>query len=124
ETFGIGNRGDYYEKTGALRDMLQSHLMQLLALVAMEAPVSMRADDLRDEKVKVLKSVRPIAPDKIHAYACRAQYGAGTINGEAVKAYTEENGVPENSTTETYAALKLYIDNWRWRGVPFYLQTG
>lgn len=124
ETLGIDNRGDYYEKTGALRDMLQSHLMQLLALVAMESPVSMKADDLRDEKVKVLKSVRPIPPDKVHAYACRGQYAEGSINGNSVSAYTAENGIPATSTTETYAALKLYIDNWRWRGVPFYLQTG
>lgn len=124
ENFGISSRGDYYDKTGALRDMLQSHLMQLLALVAMEAPVSMRANDLRDEKVKVLKSVRPIAPEKVHSYAYRAQYTEGAIDGKTVKAYKDEAGINENSTTETFAALKLYIDNWRWRGVPFYLQTG
>ena len=124
ESVGIGERGGYYEKNGALRDMLQSHLMQLLALVGMEAPVSMQADDLRDEKVKVLKSVRQIPPDRVNAYAYRAQYGAGNVNGKTACAYIEESGIPDDSTTETYAALKLYIDNWRWRGVPFYLRTG
>lgn len=124
ETFGISKRGEFYDKTGALRDMLQSHLMQLLALTAMEAPVSMNADDLRDEKVKVLKSIRPIPTDKVHSYASRGQYERGAINDQPVNAYLEEDGVDENSTTETYAAVKLYIDNWRWRGVPFYLQTG
>lgn len=124
ESLGISERGEFYDKTGALRDMLQSHLMQLLALIAMETPVSMRADDLRDEKVKVLKSVRAVPIEKVHAYAYRAQYEQGQIESEAVKAYTEETGVKEDSTTETYAALKLYIDNWRWHGVPFYLQTG
>lgn len=124
ETLGIDSRAEYYDNTGALRDMLQSHLMQLLALIAMEAPVSMQADDLRDEKVKVLKSVRPIPPEKVHAYACRAQYGKGMINGKSVTAYVDEPGVKKNSSSETFAALKLYIDNWRWKGVPFYLQTG
>ena len=124
EAAGIGSRGDYYEQNGALRDMLQSHLMQLLTLVAMEAPVSMQADELRDEKVKVLKSMRPIPANHVNAYAYRAQYGAGNVNGQTACAYIEENGVPDDSTTETYAALKLYIDNWRWRGVPFYLRTG
>lgn len=124
ETLGISKRGEFYDKTGALRDMLQSHLMQLLALTAMEAPVSMQADDLRDEKVKVLKSIRQIPSDKVNAYASRGQYERGQIAEQTVNAYLEEEGVEENSTTETYAALKLYIDNWRWRGVPFYLQTG
>ena len=124
ETLGVGTRAAYYDGAGALRDMLQSHLMQLFTLVAMEPPASMAAEDLRDEKVKVLKSVRPITPGAVHAQAFRAQYGAGTIGGERVRGYLEEDGVPSDSVTETYAAMKLYVDNWRWRGVPFYLRTG
>ncbi len=124
ETMGIANRADYYDGAGALRDMLQSHLMQLLTLVAMEPPVGMDAESLRDEKVKVLKSIRPIPQKAVNAHAFRAQYAAGTIDGKPVPGYIEEPGVPCDSTTETYAALKLYIDNWRWKGVPFYLRTG
>lgn len=123
ETLGVGSRAAYYDDAGALRDMLQSHLMQLFTLVAMEPPASMGAEDLRDEKVKVLKSVRPITPGAVHAQSFRAQYGPGTVQGERVRGYLEEDGVPPESTTETYAALKLYVDNWRWRGVPFYLRT-
>lgn len=124
ETVGVGTRANFYEHTGALRDMLQSHLMQMMALVAMEPPVSMASDDLRDEKVKVLKSIRPIPVDAVSAQAWRAQYSTGAINGEPVPAYLDEKGVDPGSVTETYAALKLYVDNWRWRGVPFYLRTG
>ncbi|HHH36744.1 MAG TPA: glucose-6-phosphate dehydrogenase [Gammaproteobacteria bacterium] len=124
ETRGIEGRADYYDGAGALRDMLQSHLMQLLTLVAMEPPAGMDAESLRDEKVKVLKSIRPITQNAVHAHAFRGQYARGTVDGKPVPGYLEEEGVPENSITETYAALKLYIDNWRWRGVPFYLRTG
>ncbi len=124
EELGIGTRGDYYNSAGAMRDMLQSHLLQLMTLVAMEPPVSMEAESLRDEKVKVLKSIRPIPKEAVHAHAFRAQYTQGRINGENVKGYLQEDHIPANSITETYAALKLYIDNWRWRGVPFYLRTG
>ncbi len=124
ETRGIEGRADYYDGAGALRDMLQSHLMQLLTLVAMEPPAGMDAESLRDEKVKVLKSIRPITQNAVHAHAFRGQYARGTIDGRSVPGYLEEEGVPEDSITETYAALKLYIDNWRWRGVPFYLRTG
>jgi len=124
ETLGIEGRTDYYEGAGALRDMLQSHLMQLLALVAMEPPVSMDAEHLRDEKVKVLKAIRPITQNSVHAHAFRGQYSSGTIDGKPVSGYLEEPGVAADSTTETYAALKLFIDNWRWAGVPFYLRTG
>ncbi len=124
EQLGVGTRSAFYEKTGALRDMLQSHLMQLMSLVAMEPPVSMDANDLRDEKVKVLKSIRPIHPTSINAQAFRAQYAEGVINGERVPGYLQEPNVEPDSVTETYAALKLYVDNWRWRGVPFYLRTG
>lgn len=124
ETLGVSGRADYYDGSGAMRDMIQSHLLQLLTLVAMEPPVCMEAEALRDEKVKVLKSIRPIAPGAVHAQAFRAQYSAGLVNGEKVKGYLEEARVPPDSVTETYAALKLFVDNWRWRGVPFYLRTG
>lgn len=124
ETLGIEGRADYYEGAGALRDMIQSHLLQLLALVAMEPPVSMSAEHLRDEKVKVLKAVRPIPQNAVHAHAFRGQYENGMVDGKSVKGYLDEAGVASGSTTETYAALKLFIDNWRWAGVPFYLRTG
>ena len=124
ESHGVGQRAGFYEQAGALRDMLQSHLMQMMALVAMEPPVSMDSDDLRDEKVKVLKAIRPIAADQLAQAAFRAQYGPGEVEGESVPGYLQEPGVDPRSTTETYAALKLYVDNWRWRGVPFYLRTG
>jgi len=124
EDMGIGSRGEYYDSAGAMRDMLQSHLLQLLTLVAMEPPVSMDAEALRDEKVKVLKSIRPIPKSAVHAHAFRGQYAKGTINGQKVPGYLEEANIPADSTTETYAAMKLLIDNWRWRGVPFYLRTG
>ncbi len=124
ETMGIENRADYYDKTGAMRDMLQNHLMQLLTVVAMEPPPVLDADALRDEKVKVLRSIRPISKRSVHAHAFRAQYAQGTINGEHVPGYQMESGVEPKSMTETYAAAKFYIDNWRWRGVPFYLRTG
>ena len=124
ETLGVGSRTGFYDGTGALRDMIQSHLLQLLTLVAMEPPVSMEAEALRDEKVKVLKSVRPITKTAVHAQAFRAQYAAGEIDGKSVPGYVQEDRVDPRSVTETYAALKLYIDNWRWRGVPFYLRTG
>jgi glucose-6-phosphate 1-dehydrogenase len=124
EDIGIGNRADYYDKTGMLRDMLQNHLMQLLTVVAMEPPPALEADALRDEKVKVLRSIRPISRRSVHAHAFRAQYRAGTIQGRAVPGYPQEPGVETNSVTETYVAAKFYIDNWRWRGVPFYLRTG
>ena len=124
ETAGIGGRADYYEGSGALRDMIQSHLLQLMTMVAMEPPALMDDESLRDEKVKVLKSIRPITPNAVHAHAFRGQYKSGSINSHSVPGYLEEENVASNSTTETYAALKLYVDNWRWRGVPFYLRTG
>jgi len=124
ESIGIDSRGDYYNSAGALRDMLQSHLLQLLTLVAMEPPVSMDAESLRDEKVKVLKSIRPIPKEAVHAQAFRGQYAKGQVNGDKVSGYLEETHIPPNSTTETYASIKLYIDNWRWRGVPIYMRTG
>jgi len=124
EQFGVGSRAAFYDGVGALRDMIQSHLLQLMTLVAMEPPASMTAEDLRDEKVKVLKSIRPIPQDAVHEHAFRAQYAAGKVNDEPVVSYLDEGNVPEESITETYAAMKFYVDNWRWHGVPFYLRTG
>ncbi len=124
ETLGVGSRADYYDGAGAMRDMIQSHLLQLLTLVAMEPPASMEAEALRDEKVKVLKSIRPIPPNAVHAQTFRAQYTAGVTGGQKVKGYLQEDKVPKDSVTETYAAMKVFIDNWRWAGVPFYLRTG
>ena len=124
EDVGIEKRADYYEKAGALRDMLQNHLMQLLTLVGMEPPPALEADALRDEKVKVLRSIRPISKRSVHAHAFRAQYKAGQVAGQPVAGYQDEMGVEPDSVNETYAAAKFYIDNWRWRGVPFYLRTG
>jgi len=120
----IGTRAGYYDTSGAMRDMIQSHLLQLLALITMEPPASRDAEDLRNEKVKLLKSIRPIPKNMVHAHAYRAQYSEGTVKGERVPSYLQEPGVASDSVTETYAALKLYIDNWRWAGVPFYIQTG
>jgi glucose-6-phosphate 1-dehydrogenase len=124
EEFGIGSRAQYYDTSGAMRDMLQSHLLQLLTLVTMEPPASMEAEALRDEKVKVLKSIRPIPKEAVHACAFRAQYSSGNINGQKVNSYLQEENVPQDSVTETYAAMKLYVDNWRWKDVPIYLRTG
>jgi glucose-6-phosphate 1-dehydrogenase len=124
EAAGIDSRAAYYDEAGALRDMIQSHLLQMLALIAMEPPADLDAESIRDEKVKVLKSIRPIPKSAVHAHAFRAQYGKGQVNGQNVPGYLEEAGVPAHSTTETYAAVKLLIDNWRWRNVPFFLRTG
>jgi len=124
EQQGIEGRGQYYDSAGALRDMVQSHLMQMLALTAMEPPASMDAEAVRDEKVKVLRCIRPISNRSVHAQAFRAQYTRGVVDGVNEPGYLDEPGVPNESVTETFAALKLYIDNWRWRDVPFYLRTG
>ena len=124
EPAGVETRAGYYDKAGALRDMVQNHLMQLMALVAMEPPTSLDADALRDEKVKVLKSVRPIHAQEIRSRAFRAQYKEGEVAGRRAPGYQSEPGVAPGSVTETYAALKLYVDNWRWQGVPFYLRAG
>ncbi|HHH43459.1 MAG TPA: glucose-6-phosphate dehydrogenase [Gammaproteobacteria bacterium] len=124
ESLGTEGRAGYYDSAGALRDMIQSHLLQLLTLVAMEPPANLDAESLRDEKVKVLRSIRPIPSSAVNAHAFRAQYAAGEVNGEKVPAYLDEPDVPRESVTETYVALKLLIDNWRWRNVPFYLRTG
>ncbi len=124
ESIGIEKRADYYDHAGALRDMLQNHLMQLLTVVAMEPPPALEADALRDEKVKVLRSIRPISKNAVRAHAVRAQYVRGSIDGRPVVGYQQEENVESNSVTETFVAAKFYIDNWRWRGVPFYLRTG
>jgi len=124
ESLGIGYRAGYYEQAGAFRDMIQSHLMQVMALVAMEPPVSLDANDVRDEKMKVLRSMRAIKPEDVKDIAVRAQYAAGEVAGESVPAYREEKNVADDSCTETFAAVKFYVDNWRWQGVPFVLRTG
>jgi glucose-6-phosphate 1-dehydrogenase len=124
EEGGVGHRAAYYEHAGALRDMIQNHLMQLLCLVAMEPPVSFDADEIRNKKVDVLHVIRPIPLDQVKHFAVRGQYGEGRIQGKKVPAYRDEPGIDPDSGTETYAALKLYVDNWRWQNVPFYLRTG
>jgi glucose-6-phosphate 1-dehydrogenase len=124
ETVGVGHRGGYYEHAGALRDMVQNHLMQLLCLVAMEPMASFEADELRDKKLDVLHAVRRITPGAVHRCAVRGQYGPGTVTGKKVRGYRQEENVSRRSQTETYAALNLFVDNWRWEGVPFYLRTG
>ena len=124
EDIGIGTRAGYYDSAGALRDLVQNHMLQLLCHVAMEPPVEFSADEVRNEKVKVLHAIRAPTADEVDAMAVRAQYAAGTVGGEDAGGYLEEDGVPADSNTETYAALRLEIDNWRWAGVPFYLRTG
>ena len=124
ETVGVEHRGGYYDHAGALRDMVQNHLMQLLCLVAMEPMVSFQADEIRNKKVDVLHAARPILRDAVPQSAVRGQYGSGNVAGKKVPGYRDEQGVAPDSKTETFAALKLFLDNWRWQDVPFYLRTG
>jgi glucose-6-phosphate 1-dehydrogenase len=124
ERLGVEHRGTFYEQAGALRDIVQNHVMQVLALIAMEPPATFSADPVRDEKVKLLRSVHPLGPDDLNERVVRAQYGPGTIDGVEVAGYREEEGVAPDSNTETYLALRLDVDNWRWAGVPFYVRTG
>jgi glucose-6-phosphate 1-dehydrogenase len=124
EEEGVGTRAGYYEQAGALRDMVQNHMLQLLSLIAMEPPRSLDADVVRDEKLEVLRSLRPLRDADIDRAVVRAQYGAGFSMGEAVPAYTGERGVAPGSRTETFVALRVLIDNWRWAGVPFFIRTG
>src|SRR5438445_7149885 len=124
EKLGVGTRGGYYEEAGALRDMVQNHLLQVLSLVAMEPPVTLEAEPIRDEKVKLLKSIRPMLPEQVDKQVVRGQYFAGMIDGKLVPGYRQEPKVKLESNVETYVALKLFIDNWRWSGIPFYLRTG
>lgn len=124
EDEGVGSRGHYYDDAGALRDMIQNHLLQILCLIAMEAPTSFNANEVRNKKVDVLQAVRPVPPEQIKHFAVRGQYGAGWIEGQHATGYRTEPNVAPDSLTETFAAVKLYVDNWRWQGVPFYLRTG
>ena len=124
EQVGVGERGGYYEEAGALRDMVQNHLLQVLSLVAMEPPVSLDAEPIRDEKVKLLKSIRRLTPQDVAKQVVRGQYFAGAVNGEPRPGYRQEPKVRPDSNVETYVAIKLFIDNWRWSGVPCYLRTG
>ena len=124
EDLGLAGRAGYYDGIGALRDMVQSHLLQLLAIVAMEPPASMNADAVRDEKLKVFHALKPMTPERVTQCVVRGRYEAGDIAGQAVQAYLAEGGVPPTSKTETFVAIKAEVDNWRWAGVPFYLRTG
>ncbi len=124
ESIGVEGRGAYYEEAGTIRDMVQNHMFQLLCLLGMEPPVSLEPDAIRDEKVKVLRSLRPIAPERALEETVRAQYGPGSAAGKKVPGYREEPDVAKDSHTETYVALRLYVDNWRWAGVPIYLRAG
>jgi glucose-6-phosphate 1-dehydrogenase len=124
EEIGIGTRGHFFEEAGIIRDIVQNHMMQVLSLVAMEPPTSMRADAIRDEKVKVMESLRPFPRGEFEKHIVRGQYSKGYINGKPVKGYREEENVAFDSIVETYAAMELFIDNWRWAGIPFYLRAG
>jgi glucose-6-phosphate 1-dehydrogenase len=124
EEAGVEHRGGYYDHAGALRDMIQNHLIQILCLIAMEPPVSFNANEIRNKKVDVLRAIRPIPQGHVNQFAVRGQYGNGWIQGQSVPAFREEPGVASDSSTETFAALKLFVDNWRWQDVPFYLRTG
>ncbi len=124
ETVGVENRGGYYDHAGAMRDMVQNHMMQLLAHTAMEPPVLFDAQQVRDEKHKVLQAIKPITPDEVHHCTVRGQYVAGSIGGKQVSGYRKEKNVAPDSTTETYVAIEFQIENWRWAGVPFYLRSG
>lgn len=124
EQLGVGDRGGYYDEAGALRDMVQNHILQLVCLIAMEPPVSFQADEVRNRKVDVLRAMRKFDPEDIQRNAVRGQYSKGWIEGKEVPGYREEPGVDPDSNTETFAAIKFFVDNWRWHGVPFYLRTG
>ncbi|MEO6813187.1 MAG: glucose-6-phosphate dehydrogenase [Ginsengibacter sp.] len=124
ETVGVEGRGGYYETSGALRDMIQNHILQLVCMIGMEPPVSFEANEIRNKKVDVLNAIRRIPKDEVQNYAARGQYAEGWMQGEKVPGYLEEKDVKAQSNTETFAAVKFYIDNWRWEGVPFYVRTG
>jgi glucose-6-phosphate 1-dehydrogenase len=124
ETVGVENRAAFYEETGALRDMVANHLLQLLALTAMEPPLAFDADSVREQKVQVFRSVRPMSVEDVARFTARGQYGSGAIDGKQVLGYRQEPGVDPSSTTETYAAVRFQIENWRWAGVPFYIRSG
>lgn len=124
ETVGMEGRGGYYERSGALRDMVQNHILQLLCMVAMEAPVSFDANEIRNKKVDVLNAIRPFTPESVHKNAVRGQYAAGWLKGDEVAGYREEKNVEAESPLDTFAAVRFFIDNWRWQDVPFYVRTG
>lgn len=124
ETVGVEDRGGYYEQSGALRDMVQNHILQLLCMIAMEAPVSFDANEIRNKKTDVLNAIRPISKEQVHEYAVRGQYSHGWMKGNKVQEYRQEKNVNPKSNTETFAAAKFFIDNWRWQGVPVYVRTG
>src|SRR6266487_4640121 len=124
ESVGVEDRGDYYEQAGALKDMVQNHILQLVCMIAMEAPVSFDANEIRNKKVDVLNAIRKFNPEDVHAHAVRGQYSAGWMKGEKVLGYRQEKNVDKNSPVETFAAVKFFIDNWRWQNVPFYIRTG
>jgi glucose-6-phosphate 1-dehydrogenase len=124
EKVGVEGRGNFYERSGVVRDMIQNHMLQMLAYVAMDSPSSFHADDIRNGKVAILKAMHPMSPEEVIANATRGQYSGGTMDGNIVLGYREEPDVARESRTETFAAMKLYIDNWRWAGVPFYLRSG
>jgi glucose-6-phosphate 1-dehydrogenase len=124
ESSGIGTRAEYYEQSGAIRDMVQNHIMQVLCLTAMDPPVAFEADAIRDEKVKVMRAIPSLTPEQVARCTVRGQYAEGVFEGQQVPGYKEEKGVAPNSTTETYVALKLFVENWRWADVPFYIRTG
>jgi glucose-6-phosphate 1-dehydrogenase len=124
ETVGVEERGNYYDETGALRDMVPNHIFQLITLMAMEPPVSFEADAVRDEQIKILRAIQPLSPEEVLTRTVRGQYGEGFHDGEHLPAYRAEPRVPSTSRTETFVALKLLLDNWRWADVPFYLRTG
>jgi glucose-6-phosphate 1-dehydrogenase len=124
EELGVEQRGGYYDKAGALRDMVPNHILQLISLTAMEPPISFDADAVRDEESKILQAIQPFSPEEVLTRTVRGQYRDGSLNGKRVKGYRSEAGVPPDSVTETFVAMKCYIDNWRWAGIPFYIQTG
>ena len=124
ETVGVEKRGGYYDQSGALRDMVPNHIMQLISLTAMEPPISFQADAVRDEQAKVLHAIQPFSSEEVLSKTVRGQYGEGEVNGQRAAGYREEPNVATDSRTETFVAMKINIDNWRWAGVPFYVRTG
>jgi glucose-6-phosphate 1-dehydrogenase len=124
ETVGVEGRGGYYDRAGVVRDMIQNHVFQVLSLVAMEPPASLDAESVRDEKIKAMRAARAFTPERVWGECVRGQYGPGSVNGKPVPSYRQEEGVPPDSATETYAMLTMYFDNWRWSGVPFYVRSG
>jgi glucose-6-phosphate 1-dehydrogenase len=124
EKIGVDDRGGYYDHSGALRDMIQNHVLQLLCLIAMEPPVALAADEIRNKKADVLHAIHKIKKEEVHEFASRGQYGPGWSEGKKVKGYREEKDVLPDSCTETFAAIKFFVDNWRWNNVPFYVRSG